>query len=395
MKKQLLLFLVAILSLGSYAQADFEKGYYIDNANNKIECLIRSIDWNSNPTLFYYRISDNDRIETILMENAMEFGIYGVTKYVRKTVNIDRSSENKLEMSYERNPIFQQETLFLKVLVEGGANLYEYADDKLLRYFYNKKDTDIQQIIFKSYMTKDEVVATNKEYKQQLWMDLKCPKFTLKRFEYLDYNADKLARLFEDYNKCHGETAINYNKLENRQTFNLNIRPGLNSSSLNLNHGSINIGNASFDSQMNFRFGVEAEFVVPLKKNKLSFMIEPTFQYFSKSESKLKHEKVSVDYKSIEMAFGVRYYFTLSEQSAIFANGSFIVDLPSGAGFDLEFNPDLELRTSLNFGLGIGYKYDRYSLEVRYHTNRNFVGLETNWETEYQTTSVILGYKLF
>ncbi|HUH50613.1 MAG TPA: hypothetical protein VLZ11_00735 [Flavobacterium sp.] len=395
MKKQLLLFLTIILSLSSYAQADFEKGYYIDNSNNKIECLIRNIDWQSNPTQFYYRISTNDRIETVLVENAVEFGIYGITKYVRKTVNIDRSSEHEFDMSREKNPVYQQETLFLKVLVEGAANLYNYTDGKLLRFFYDKKDTEIQQMIFKVYMTKENVVAINGGYKQQLWMDLKCPSFTLKKFEYLDYNADKLARLFEDYNNCLGQTATNYYKLENKQSFNLNIRPGLNSSSLKLIDGSVSNGNASFGSQMNFRFGVEVEFVVPLKKNKLSFMIEPTYQYFSKAEGNLKHQKVSVDYQSIEMAFGVRHYFTLSERSAIFANGSFIVDLPNGSGFDLEVSPDVELRPSLNFGFGIGYKYDRYSLEVRYHTNRNFVGLETNWETEYQTTSVILGYKLF
>jgi hypothetical protein len=45
MKKQLLLLLCLVFTANAYTQIVFEKGYYINNANEKVECLIKNIDW--------------------------------------------------------------------------------------------------------------------------------------------------------------------------------------------------------------------------------------------------------------------------------------------------------------------------------------------------------------
>lgn len=54
MKKRILFLLITILSLNCYSQISFQKGYYIDNTNQKINCLIKNIDWKNNPTEFEY-----------------------------------------------------------------------------------------------------------------------------------------------------------------------------------------------------------------------------------------------------------------------------------------------------------------------------------------------------
>ena len=50
MKKNLLLLLVSILTVNVYSQISLEEGYYIDNSNQKINCLIKNLDWKNNPT---------------------------------------------------------------------------------------------------------------------------------------------------------------------------------------------------------------------------------------------------------------------------------------------------------------------------------------------------------
>ena len=56
MRKQILvLAFITISCLQSYSQIIFENGYFIDESNNRIECLIKNIDWKNNPTEFEYK----------------------------------------------------------------------------------------------------------------------------------------------------------------------------------------------------------------------------------------------------------------------------------------------------------------------------------------------------
>ena len=138
MKKKLFFLLTIILSLNSYSQVSFEKGYYIDNNDQKISCLIKNLDWKNNPTKFEFKLSENSETQKADIKSIKEFAITNATKFIRSTVKIDRSSGNVNNLNADKNPVFSEEQLFLKVLVEGKANLYEYTDSDLKRYFYNK-----------------------------------------------------------------------------------------------------------------------------------------------------------------------------------------------------------------------------------------------------------------
>ncbi len=187
MKKQLLFLTIAILSFNSYSQIAFEKGYYIDNMNQKTNCLIKNIDWKNNPIEFEYKQSENSESKTMTIKSIKEFGIDNISKYIRTTINIDRSSENINSLSDDKIPIFQEEELFLKVLVEGKATLYEYVDGNLIRYFYNNDNSTIEQLIFKSYITPENNIGRNNRFREQLWINLKCPNFKISEIENLEY----------------------------------------------------------------------------------------------------------------------------------------------------------------------------------------------------------------
>lgn len=408
MKKHLLFLLTTIVSLNCYSQISFEKGYFIDNDNQKVNCLIKNIDWRNNPTEFEYKLSENGESKKTSIKSIKEFGINNVSKYVRSTVKIDRSSDNVNYLSHLKNPIFKEEELFLKVLVEGKASLYQYIDKNLIRYFYNKEGSDIEQLIFKRYKTTEKKVSHNNRFRQQLWVDLNCPNFKMSKIENVDYKKHDLVRFFTEYSECHNNNElIDFESKQKRDLINLTIRPRINNSSLTIQNSLTNGRDTDFDNKTRFGIGLEAEFILPFNKNKWAIAIEPTYQSF-KSEKTINANGLpgeiafaNVDYTSVELPVSLRHYFFLNNNSKIFVNVSFIADLTSNSSIEFTSTNGsklnlFEIETGNNLAMGIGYKLkDRYSLEIRYQTGRDILRKYRYWDTEYKTISIIFGYSLF
>lgn len=395
MNKHLLLLLTVIISLNSYSQISFEKGYYINNSDQKIECLIRNMDWKNNPTEFECKLAENTEQKVLHIKSVKEFGIYNVSKYIRLHVKMDKSSENVNNLSNDRNPIFEEEELFLKVLVEGKANLYKYENESLRRYFYNKENSDVEQLVFKSYKTSNSKIAQNNNFRHQLGADLKCQNITIRDIENVDYKKNELVNFFVKYNQCSDSEFINYEEKQKRDLLNLTLRPGLNSSSLTIQNGFSDLRDVDFGNEFGFRLGVEAEFILAYNKSKWAILLEPTFQYF-KSEKELSRGNVKVDYTSVELPIGLRHYFFLNNNSKFFMNASYILDFTNNSKITSNILPDLEISKSTNLGFGIGYKnYDKYSLELRYLTSRDILNSYMSWDSDYSTLSIIFGYSIF
>ncbi|WP_254713102.1 PorT family protein [Polaribacter sp. HaHaR_3_91] len=411
-----------ILSFSSYSQISFEKGYFIDNTNQKINCLIRTVDWNNNPTQFEYKISEKDKFKKSNLESVKEFGINGISKYIKANVNIDRSNEVISKISKNRNPEFKEEVLFLKVLIEGKANLYQYLDTGLTRYFYKTGNSNIEQLVFKSYKTVENKIGKNNQFRQQLLNDLKCPDFKMSKFKSLGYNSKDLKTIFTEYSECQNYLLNYFEPKQKRDIFNLTIRPRLNSSSLTVqNDGFTSKDVIDFGNKTGFGIGLEAEITLPIKKNKWTIFIEPTYQYF-KSQKSINNVDVvfseelqsgeeiiqvlnadgiiKVDYTSIEIPIGLRHYLLLNSNSKIFINASIIFDLSTKSSF--EFNTSnspifksVNIESSQNLAFGIGYKlYDKYNLEMRYQTSRDTFYKEEFWSSNYKTFSIIFGFSI-
>ena len=395
MKKQLLVLFISAFAMHSYSQIVFEKGYYINNEGHKMEGLVKNVDWQSNPTKFDFKRTETSEKKTKTVQSVKEFGVYNISKYVRGTVNIDRSSEDTNDLSLERKPLFKEETLFLKVLVDGEYTLFHYIDHHLKRYFYAKKNAPVKQLIFKSYKTKNATIGVNNTFRTQLWKDLKCATFTIIKLEGLDYKKKELTRFFVEYNNCNNHAYVNFEKKREKDLFNLNIRGGINSSTLFIQNGAVSSRDTDFGSELGWRLGVEAEFILPFHKNKWAFIVEPTYQQFSSKKETVNWD-YDVDYKSIELPIGVRHYFFLNENSKFFMNASYIIDFSIDSTIGINSGNGLEIKTRSNSAFGLGYKlHDSYSLEVRYQTNRDLLSSYAVWVTDYNTVSLIFGYSFF
>lgn len=394
MRRLLLLLGITALASNCYSQIVFEKGYFINNSDQRIECLIKNVDWQNNPREFEYKLEDA-KITTTNISLVKEFGIDNVSKYKRYTVNIDRSGTDLLKMSTGKNPVFQEEELFLKVLVEGEASLYRFIDKGLERFFYKMNDSEITQLVYKLYMASPNQKAENNHFRQQLLIELSGPDLLENDFKNLHYETKELVRLFVRYNDLANSGYTNFREKEKRDAFNLTLRPGMNYSSLS----AINIDNysmnADYGNKAGFRFGIESEFILPFNKNKWAVIIEPSYQYY-KSEIQGTVENVYADYISVELPVGLRYYFFLNKNSKIFVNGSMILDFPVDSKLRANYWQEFDIDSSPNVTIGFGYKgLERYSVELRYQMPRELLNGFLLWESDYNTLSVIFGYSIF
>lgn len=407
-KQILVLTLLLIFSMNSYSQIAFESGYFITQDNQKTNCLIENLDWQNTPTSFRYQLPENQNIVTMDLKTVKEFAITGQSKYIKAVVKIDRSSKRIENMSTEENPVFKEETLFLKVLIEGKASLYSYIDGHLTRFFYKTDHSEIKQLVYKNYLIDgNSSIAENNSFRRQLFVDLKCETLLQREYEHLSYNNKALMKFFIKYNTCSDTNFTQFVTKEKRDLFNLTVRPRLNMTSLSTSNSQTNDFSFKFGNQTNFSAGLEAEFILPFNKNKWAIIVEPTYQYYKGKATRETSNlvggeiKATIDYKSIELPIGVRHYFFLKNDAKIFVNASFLIDFNLDSKMKLARKDDVPFTTldvsslgSAAFGIG-GKLHDKYSIEIRYITPRTILKEYLAWDSSFATTSLIFGYSFF
>lgn len=407
MKKQIfLLGLITFLCIDSFSQVLFENGYFINESDQRIECLIKNMDWKRNPTAFVYKLTPEGIIQKAEIDSVKEFRINNVSKYIRADVEIDRSSNNIYELTSDRNPIYHKERLFLKVLIEGKFSLYLYEHRDLIRFFYKTDGSEVKQLVYKSYLVGDKV-AYNNDFKQQLLSSAsECREVTMKSIEYVGYNKKELKRFFSKVNECTNSINIDYSSKQHKNVFHLSLRPGLIINSLEVQNVDPLYGYFNFGRGYSSRFGIEAEFFLPFNKNKWSIVIEPTYQYYSSELTKEgdvllgKLLQSECSYQSIDLPVSIRHHFYLSENSKVHINISAVFDSPINSNIEFSRSNEsliknINLNSRTNFAFGLGYKYkNRYGFEIRY-LSRNILADYVHWSSNYNTLSIIFGYTIF
>lgn len=406
MKKIYTLVLVLVFTITAYSQNNYKKGYFLNAANQRVDCFILDLDWNNSPTIFKYKLTEEGEVKDMYVTSITEFELEGVSKWVKKTVQFDDALMDVKNLTDIRTPIFKEEKLLLRVLIQGKATLYKYRGRDSTKFFFSIDNGETQQLVFREYLQSDDrVVAKNNDYKQKLFISLKCEDFKLSRFENLNYKEEDLKKLFTDYNICKDTNFVNQFKETKKDIFNLNIRPGFNYSSLSIDYFNNDYKeDVDFDKVFEFRFGIEFEMILPINNNKWSIIIEPIFhkyqvtQQLPSTSPSVASQSVTVDYTSIDLSLGARYYFFLNENSKIFTNISFApVDFVSNnSSVDFENATDLSIFTDMNFGFGLGYNYNnKYSFELRAISSKNILSDYYNLSSKYTPLSVIFGYTLF
>lgn len=399
MKKIFLLIILTQISLNCYSQINFDKGYFLDNENNKTNCLIRNVDWLNSPTQIQYKLSENGTVQTSTINSISEFGVSDLV-YKRFSVEIDRSGQQIENLSHNRNPEFKNEILFLKQIVKGDANLFNYVDGNFTTYFFNSNNNDITQLVYKRYFKAQNLIAKNNRFRQQLITHLKCTSITYKDLKNLIYSNNPLTELFINYNTCKGVNYENEDKIKNKSIINVHIKAGFNMNSLKIpSRGITNPSPYEFDfgTIIGYQYGVEIEHVLPFNKNKWAIMIEPNYNHFESETTSLNYlpETVSLSYNTFELPIGLKHYLFLNDTSKLFINASYVLIFDLNSEFTT-VRPGFEFKKGTNMSFGVGYNYNsKYSIEARYDTDRGeLFPNSNNFSTEFNSFSILFGIKV-
>ncbi len=412
MKKGILSIILLFTVCITFAQISFEKGYYINNSGERVDCLIKNLDWNNNPDKFDYKLSETDQPKTITIQSVREFGVDNFSKYSRATVQIDysRVTLNVDFLSKKREPEYKEETVFLKVLIEGNVSLYEYKTGRLIKFFYSINGSNITPLIYKNYVINGTQIKTNNRYKQQLSQLLVCTDLATERFEKLNYSKRSLIKLFKDYGECKNFKLTSI-KRKKRDLFSVSIRPRVeNYAQLYVSISSNPLSNYTFKEKLGYGIGLDLEYILPFNKNKWAVTIEPTFRSFKSSEvgwirSIFNANAITLNAErtSVDIPFGIRHYFFLNDNSKLFAAFyyAFEVNLKSEVDFLSQGQSFLKLKDKFGKGtvnLGIGYKYlNKYNIEIRYNQGRDLVFANSSRFAKFESgqLSLAIGYTLF
>lgn len=397
--KNFLIAFTLILSSQVFSQINFENGYFISNDNSKTSCLIRNVGWQKNPTKIEYKLNENAASRFATIVEIKEFNVGEKYKFVRFNTQIDRSSSNIDQMNGERNPVFKEETLFLKVLVEGEVNLYEYESENFIRYFISSGDhSTAEQLVRVEYLV-NNAVAENNYYRQQLSVALQSDALTAKDFEYLKYKKKELVAIVEKYNSAKGAKSTNFEATQNHGSTNLKAFAGINFTSLSLsNSEDATSMDLNFDNKAVFVIGLEVEFVMPFNQNKWSLFLDPNFQSYTGTTSTTDNKSVEADYKFIELPLGVRYSFFMKHDTQIFINAGCAIPFNINSTISYQGGYSgrvLDISATPNFFAGIGFRKNNFGLEVRYNAPQNLLKDYQYWDSKYSSIGILASYKIF
>ena len=405
---KLFIYFFIFSTLIGHSQNNFEKGYFIDNENNKVDCFIKNLDWLNNPEDIEYKITLEGESTRANVEKIKVFNIINGPKYISQKTSVDISKSTLSELNYERSPLLEEKTIFLKYEVEGDANLYSYVTKEKATFYYNVKDNPIELLTFKEYFNKYRQIVSNLMYKQQLLNSLKCESVTQNDVESLKYKKHLLVKFFRNYNKC-ADPNYSVKKKESKiSNFSLSIRPGFNYAFVQAETtSSIAI---KTDFEINPRYGIEFEYVLPFNNNKWGVLIEPTFQEFRSNSGTINSTAATsfdIYVKSLNIPVGFRHYVFLNNRSRLFITGATSFNfLFKNSGLDItfpytssHFNTDKGW-TSQNFLVGLGYSYnDKINFEIQYKTflaMNSSTGSGASGSNAYLSSfSFIIGYNLF
>lgn len=401
--------LLLLLTNVIFAQINYEKGYFIDNSGQKTEGLIKNEDWMNNPTKFLFKKNENDVENSKSIQYVKEFGVDNFSKYERVEVLIDTSSVDWRSLSYNKNPEWSKKVIFLKLIVDGDARLYEFADGTNKKFFYSFKGSAVEQLVYKEYTQPNSTtVSENNAFRQQLWNNMKCSQTEFGTLSRMKYKTSELVKYFTEINNCDGNKIIeNTSEIKRSSTdFSIKVKAGANFSNLVLNSEyDSTLYPFEFGNKLNLKIGTEFQLVLGFNRNKWAVFYEPTYQKY-KVEQEKKNKglvyKGIVDYSYLDHLIGVKYFMFLNNESKLFVSGGFFYRQILGDPVLFIVRTDVNYtnvayapKSYASIAGGIGFSYKKADFELRYSKSSiirtNLGGDSAN----FGVISAVFGYKIF
>lgn len=364
------------------------------------------MDWVYNPDQFVYKKSKEASVQTIKASEVSRFKV-GSFLFVSHEASIEVSPVDVSKLDKNRNPNFVNETVFLRLLLDGQIDLYEYSNKSKSQFFYAKDDGPTQPLIYKKYIINGKI-SENLRFRQQLVSDLPCDR--VHGFvKNVDYNRKDLLSYFQKLNDCLNSDAVVHVAKGKSPRFYISPIFGIGSANLNVDRGLVAAGSEL--SGIEYAFGANFEYNFSFNNYKWAAVSEVSYRTFSDEQfvdNGNYDADLQVDYNSLNIFLGLKHYLFLNGSLNLFLQGGPTMDFPINskilfANTNRAMDPILEeLDPAFGFRLGVGLDFNNklnigLNYESRALKGEEFVdgNYDLDWDSTYNSLNVKIGYKIF
>lgn len=399
-------FALLLLGLSGWAQVRFEPGYTVSYAGDTLRCWIKNAAWLNNPESIIIRRTENGPESEVSLKEIKAFGIGEEVLFRVEYVKVDVSPSAIEFLSMDREPVWKQDTLFLRLLVGGTANLYVYSGKGFVRYFYQMGSGPLSQLIFKKYRTFNSPVMENREFALQLGNDLRCGDASLVDIEKITYQEKALTRVFQAFNSCiGGESRILPTDNDQREKFRIQVLTGVDMQRYRVvNYEISGAPTSALYYEPKVKIGLEADVFLPFNKNKWSVATELGLNHFHNKRpipvplpSRFSGD-IFIRYQSVEGVMGLRHHIYLPRNTQAIISVSGLIDWDFNSSLSIGILSQDAFRNLVGFAgmAGIGVRNGRWGLEARIYSHRLILErLPSRWDHRLSKGSLVLGYRLW
>ena len=190
MRKEVLLLFCFFVFNSLFSQTSFEKGYFVNNEGNKVEVLIKNLNWLNPPKQVQYKSDENAEVQSFDVENVSEFRVDGGPLYKRVKADFPKTHQFLKEKGVEPQPELVNKTVFVKRILNGSASLYEFSGDKDRDFLIQIGGGELLPLLYKQYDVDINAITENNIFRRQLLKNLSCD--STDNIQTVNYNAASL-----------------------------------------------------------------------------------------------------------------------------------------------------------------------------------------------------------
>lgn len=384
-KSSILLFFSFIVCLTVHGQTQFEKGYFVSNDGNRVDCLIRNHKWSDSPKRVVYKLTTEDSEKVWEPGQIRAFGFGEDLLFRSVTAEFPETYIRPNQNDDEPIPEKTQKTVFVKRILRGKTSLYQYRGQNQLIFLFEKDEDGLEVLEYKKYITPiDHKIRENNIFRRQLLQKLSCG--TDQDIQRVTYKRKSLIDYVLKYNSCADPLNEEVSKelVRKKIAFNVKMYAGIQQYDFAFDRRGVEL---DFEDKIVPKFGLEVEGILPFDNNKWGFFLSTDYSSYSSAIDAPNTRTISYDLQMSRLGsqLGGRHYMFLDNRNSLFLDLAVTIDKDFNAQlqefFENEFFPDITIDVrDLNFGGSVGFGY----------SNNQKVGLKLNY---YFDQTILKGYR--
>ncbi|GAB3196560.1 hypothetical protein GCM10027293_09300 [Pontibacter aydingkolensis] len=180
----------------------------------KVQAQINDLNWDRNPLHIEVKVNSASAVQKLTVKDIKDFSLSTGDKYERYIVDVDKSPVELNQLKLDDLPLIERDTVFLKTLVTGNAELYYLKDGASKEHYFLKTgDETPLELIYKVTLLENESgtsVSRVPIYKGMLSAKLTACNEISEKISKVPFKMNALMSLVEDYNTCTSGTTNTY-----------------------------------------------------------------------------------------------------------------------------------------------------------------------------------------